>query len=268
MGCCLSCCQNHDALKSEFAGMIEPSDNISVAGQTDYGTVIDVLVRSFTEPFDPLFLWVVNTDPTISAEELKRRMLLNSKYMLEWVTIPLMKQGFVIMAKNEEGKVVGVTTMRLPGSAISESCCELVHLISTLGAPPCQQWGPLPIQRMNSMGAAKTAEKELLKEYKSQYIYLQGVGTIQEARGKGVGGRMIRLVARLADAKNLPVYLETESESNEKFYMKHGFETLKIIECSPPNDKVKSTSPEEDLTGEKGKMWLMLRKPKQSTEIV
>jgi len=58
------------------------------------------------------------------------------------------------------------------------------------------------------------------------FAYLQIIGVSSENQGKGHGGKLLReFIAKSNEAK-LPIYLETETESNVRLYERFGFKTL------------------------------------------
>jgi ribosomal protein S18 acetylase RimI-like enzyme len=63
---------------------------------------------------------------------------------------------------------------------------------------------------------------------KQPYLYLMVLGTQRTQQGKGLG---TQLVKKMIDslAPNIPIYLETESEENVKFYEKFGFQVVKKV---------------------------------------
>ena len=63
---------------------------------------------------------------------------------------------------------------------------------------------------------------------KIPYIYLYVIGVSPENQGKGIGSHLINtMLDKLAP--ELPIYLETETEQNVKFYEKLGFKVLKKV---------------------------------------
>lgn len=73
--------------------------------------------------------------------------------------------------------------------------------------------------------------------------YVAAIGVDPESQGTGVGSALMKHGITRADRGEAPVYLETETESNLKFYEHLGFEV--VGELTP--------------TGTSFRMWLMLR---------
>ncbi|MGB1088256.1 MAG: GNAT family N-acetyltransferase, partial [Alphaproteobacteria bacterium] len=77
------------------------------------------------------------------------------------------------------------------------------------------------------------------------HYYLFAIATTQAARGKGVGGALLKAGLARADADGIGCYLENSKEQNLGFYQAHGFEVMEKVhpvEGSPP-------------------LWRMWRKP-------
>jgi len=89
----------------------------------------------------------------------------------------------------------------------------------------------------------------VMKEYK-RWIYLQCIGVHSSAVGKGHGKKLLQFLIQTADLLNVPLYLETESESNEALYKHFGFRTAEKIYLCAKNDTVKQP------------MWLMIKDAK------
>ena len=49
------------------------------------------------------------------------------------------------------------------------------------------------------------------------------MGTLPEARGKGLASALISSVTEICDAENIPAYLESSSPDNVPLYERHGF---------------------------------------------
>lgn len=55
------------------------------------------------------------------------------------------------------------------------------------------------------------------------YFYLQQMVVVPEHRGRGLGSSMLRYGLGIADAQNLPTYLEASTPRNRMLYVRHGF---------------------------------------------
>ncbi|MCU1592398.1 MAG: acetyltransferase [Frankiales bacterium] len=53
--------------------------------------------------------------------------------------------------------------------------------------------------------------------------YLEAIGTVPEARGQGIGPRVLLPVLDRCDAEGVPAYLESSNPRNIAFYERHGF---------------------------------------------
>ncbi len=85
------------------------------------------------------------------------------------------------------------------------------------------------------------------KAPKYPFYYIFAIGACKTARGKGYGSALMRRCIDIAEADNIPIYLENSKRENLRFYEGHGFEVIEEITIgkgSPP-------------------MWLMLRKPQR-----
>lgn len=69
--------------------------------------------------------------------------------------------------------------------------------------------------------------KENMK--KSPFIYLPVLGVASEFQGQGFGGKLLSALVAESEQARLPIYLETESEGNVRWYERFGFESVKQI---------------------------------------
>lgn len=77
------------------------------------------------------------------------------------------------------------------------------------------------------------------------HYYLHFIGVSAQARGKGVGGCLMREVLKKCDEDGIPAYLENSKETNIGFYQGYGFEVKRCI-------KFEEGAPD---------IWLMWRNP-------
>jgi ribosomal protein S18 acetylase RimI-like enzyme len=65
------------------------------------------------------------------------------------------------------------------------------------------------------------------KQYAPEpHMYLQTIGTLPEAQGKGYGAALLRAMIAEADAARLPIYTETMTPENVGLYVHFGFEVM------------------------------------------
>lgn len=69
---------------------------------------------------------------------------------------------------------------------------------------------------------------------KRDHLYLACIGVDPQLQGKGHGGTLLQELFRESVEKNVPVYLETETEENVKMYSHLGFKVVveRILEGS------------------------------------
>ncbi len=80
----------------------------------------------------------------------------------------------------------------------------------------------------------------------SAFIYLPVLGVASEFQGQGWGGKLLSALIARSEQAGIPLYLETQSESNVRWYERFGFESVKQINLPVINLP----------------MWEMARKPK------
>ncbi len=94
--------------------------------------------------------------------------------------------------------------------------------------------------------------KPLDQDHKSNfgnrdYLFISILGVAQEHQGKGHEGRLLRTFIDKSNRAGIPLYLETETEENVRYYEGFGFKVLKKI-----------TLPIVDHP-----MWEMIREPEE-----
>jgi hypothetical protein len=101
---------------------------------------------------------------------------------------------------------------------------------------------------MKVAGSLSPIDEVRRKQMKNRaYAYIQIIGVASEHQGKGYGGKMLRSMLAASDEVNLPIYLETESESNVALYERFGFSTCEHMKL-PIIDQP---------------MWAMIRETRQ-----
>jgi ribosomal protein S18 acetylase RimI-like enzyme len=61
------------------------------------------------------------------------------------------------------------------------------------------------------------------------YIYLMVLGVASEFQGQGFGGKLLRALIEESEQAGIPIYVETETESNVEMYKRFGFRVLDQI---------------------------------------
>ncbi len=93
----------------------------------------------------------------------------------------------------------------------------------------------------SALGPIDVVRKKHMKN--KSFAYLQIIGVASENQGKGHGGKLLKELTAMTDEAKLPIYLETETESNVRFYERYGFKTLEEMNLPVINQP----------------MWAMLR---------
>lgn len=78
---------------------------------------------------------------------------------------------------------------------------------------------------------------ELHKKYGNEpHFYLDNIGVLPSAQGRGVASKLIRPALKMADAQKVIVYTDTVTQSNVPFYEHFGFQCVE--KCSFPDAKI------------------------------
>lgn len=80
------------------------------------------------------------------------------------------------------------------------------------------------IKMARTLGPIDEVRKKQMKH--KSFIYILIIGVSAENQGKGYGGKLLRALIDLSDNINIPIYLETETESNVSLYERFGFKTI------------------------------------------
>ncbi|MCG8479692.1 MAG: GNAT family N-acetyltransferase [Spirochaetales bacterium] len=81
------------------------------------------------------------------------------------------------------------------------------------------------------------------------HLYLMAIGVAPEYRSQGHGGTLLKQLFGESHTREVPVYLETETEENVRLYEHHGFETIG----------------ERDFAHKGFHIWQMVRRPERSS---
>lgn len=163
-----------------------------------------VLGSAFVD--DPVFGWLVQ------GGDRKRR--LTSVF-----------SAFAATAARTSGAEVLVTPERtaaalwLPPRAWRAGKGELVRTAPQLAAG-------LRAGVLRGLRLQAVVERHHLRE---PHWYLEALGAVPQARGTGVGGRVVQPVLDRCDADGLPAYLESSNPRNWSFYERLGFVRLEPL---------------------------------------
>ncbi len=193
---------------------------IATAVPADHPALIETLAQAFQS--DPALSWIL-PDPQHRARALRG---------LFRTLVPAdMRAGVALRAANDEAAAL----WRAPGRAHSggiEFLRTVLPLIATFGTAL-----PRGLRVQSSIDAHRA---------KGPFWYLHYVGVRSEHQGKGHGGRIIRAQTAVADATDLPCWLETATPANVPLYERLGF----------------VTQVEWDVAGGGPHFWGMMRKPR------
>ena len=89
----------------------------------------------------------------------------------------------------------------------------------------------LGLDGMGRMAKAMSATERFHKLVDGPHWYLMTVGTRTARQGQGLGSQLVEMGMSRADAKGVPCYLETGTDSNIAFYRKRGFEVVGQADC-------------------------------------
>ncbi|MDT7570013.1 MAG: hypothetical protein QOE05_187 [Actinomycetota bacterium] len=165
-----------------------------------------VLGRAFVD--DPVFTWLLS-----GGARLERRLRLAFT-------------AFAVGAKHKPEAKVLVTPEQTAASIwlppgqwrapVSEVVRQAPRLLSAYG---------LRVPRALSL--LTRVEKNHPTE---PHWYLEAIGTVPEARGRGVGPTVLTPVLDLCDEARLPAYLESSNPRNLSFYARHGFRAIPLFD--------------------------------------
>mmetsp|Transcript_27810 Transcript_27810/g.55690 ORF Transcript_27810/g.55690 Transcript_27810/m.55690 type:complete len:259 (+) Transcript_27810:72-848(+) len=238
----------------------EAGGKLSILSKNEFDPVVEVLTDAFQK--DPVLLWMA-AESKDKKDELKQHITIG----MSWAIRPILVRGkgVVIGVKDGGGEdtaqgdqIVGAVS--LSSSDQYDSILDILTSLFALGKPLTmksefkKEFGPMSEKRMKLLFILSKKRVEIMRTEKlPNYIYIRQIGVMMEHQGKGLGGKLLRTIIRIAELLgNTALYLETESEENESLYIHFGFKTVEKLELSVPGD----TSKDAVQT-----MWLMVRPP-------
>lgn len=80
------------------------------------------------------------------------------------------------------------------------------------------------------MSLLSTLDKFHERDLPIAHWYLFMLGVAPAYQGQGIGSALIQPILQQADVQGLPCYLETSTSEAVRFYQKHRFEVLRVVE--------------------------------------
>ncbi len=187
-----------------------PSDSgLQIARQSDWRKLGEITGEAFAQ--DPVMSWIMPDTAAITSTFLT---LAKHVYLPRGQCYLLDNQGAAMwLGPGQKKDLPLLPTAMLAASTIARS-------------------GTKPIRRALAVDAEMIRRKP-----KEPHMYLFSIGVLKSARGKGLGGKLVKPMLAACDAAGLPAYLENSNPANHGFYTAHGFKRLEIFEAikgAPP----------------------------------
>lgn len=93
---------------------------------------------------------------------------------------------------------------------------------------PGMRMGMAATRKMMPVFAPIEKDRKATMQGKS-YLYLLVIGVAPRFQGQGFAGKLVRALIDKSERAGIPIYLETETESNVRMYEHFGFEVVKEI---------------------------------------
>ena len=202
----------------------------------DFEAVLNVLTRSFggvagNEP-EPCYDWCYTAkEPTFTPLTNEQATLRRERFFRWFCKIclywGLRREGIYYVTMADAGgagkyEVVSVAVTAPPGSPPSVNTFEQLSLMWQVGLPP---WTDGPRGASARVDAMESILSKVHDSYYPEHeeLHLLLLGSEPSRQGQGIGSATLRLIADIADADNVDVYLETLGEHHEQFYEKRGY---------------------------------------------
>ncbi|CAI8387295.1 MAG: Uncharacterised protein [Acidimicrobiales bacterium AG-410-I20] len=172
-----------------------------VADLNQYPNAISCLTRAFQE--DPVLSYLF--------EDEEQRPLLLSAFFANRIAVNSPTDQLLIPLEPDTGSAASLWERPEKDFTNDSTFSAMVAgLTAILG----QEWITDRLANLFVLGEAKP---------KTPHWYLAFVGTLPEARGKGLASALISSVTEICDTENIPAYLESSSPDNVPLYERHGF---------------------------------------------
>lgn len=189
-----------------MTGQIEWLDRLEIGAldASEIDEVLGVLARGMRD--NPLHIAAFGDDPEIRLR--KFRGLMSAAFSVR-------DFSHALVARREDGVIVGVCGMMPPGDCVPDLGQRLLLL------PTLLQIGPRAAGRvMRWMGVWEKHDPE------KRHWHLGPLAVDAYAQGRGVGSRLMQVFCARMDAAREDAYLETDKQINVSFYQRFGFEVV------------------------------------------
>lgn len=247
--------QEHKTRLQDILSYKEHS-KLSLATSDEYDACLDIWVDAFAaEKPNDLFVWMVDDD-AIDDRERTRRMRLQMRFMLMYVTRPLVSRGLTVCVRDSRGHITAAAALSPPGTQNAKSIYDIPWRVANLvacGLPPSLtnmwKWGVIPERKLTAYNAVEEAGSRLVQKVGPAW-YLQSIGVSPELRGTGQGSLILGALCAFADETRSLLYLDC-SEALVCLYTRFGFQTEECVELKV--DGCSKSMPQ----------YIMLRKPNE-----
>lgn len=168
-----------------------------------------VLGRAFTT--DPVFGWLLQ-----GRDDLERRLTL---VFTAFAAGALHKPAAQVLVTSEHT----AAAIWLPPGGWRTPTGEILRH----GPKLIRAFGPATLRALSLLTRMEKHHPE------EPHWYLEAIGTVPEARGQGIGPKVLAPVLERADDAGLPSYLESSNPRNIPFYERHGFVRRPLFELPP-----------------------------------
>lgn len=202
-------------------------DNLHKVKKNEIHKASEVLADAFKN--DPLFKALFG-----DAIDNEKKYFLTAKFMIKYCY----KYGEVYASSENFEGIMAITQSKY-------SYTSLWRIIRSASIFPIISIGFKSFLKI--AGALSPIDEIRKKHMKNKaFAYLQIIGVSSNNQGQGYGSKMLREFITKATKTKIPIYLETETESNANLYEHFGFKTLEKINLPIINQP----------------MWIMLREVK------
>jgi len=157
------------------------------------------------------------------------------------------ENGFVLAATLDNGDFGAVVFAHVRLSGNPGTCQMLSLMCCGPGLPPLFQMGDAKWGIMKRLEAiADKTEPAHERLMPGPHVFISVMAVTPSAQGKGLCGKLMRLVNVWADKNGLPVYLETSGDKNVAVYKRFGYEVAEqlVLQCDGDPDESEPLSDE------------------------